>query len=323
MNRPRLGLLSTLALSISIVWPAILKARDVSKLELQIARQLIEKQEARAESFGNLTASWIRKRVGSDNAVIYEKVDFWSRSNQFFRLDISTTDLDQHLIREIRRTVVRPEGYVLTVSASTEQEGAIVEFGDKDKGMKRIVADLCYCTANRDTTFRPLYKSVRESLTGGLKCPWANSCSLTINGSEDPESLSIISKFESETGKTREEVFVDGEASAVRECKSRTDLHESPGQTTTIENVFEDQWLIPSTFQMRTVWDDGAEESVQITLESHVRGPADMSLFNIERLTDSSTNIAARPWARRGMIFGIGLILVSLYWFFRRRTKKQ
>ncbi|WP_146393055.1 hypothetical protein [Allorhodopirellula solitaria] len=276
---------------------------------------IIEVQSAREEVYGNGHFIW-RQREVIDGEAQEKLIEYWARDNRYFRIDTQSLS-NGEASGEIRRIIVRPEGFVKINARKVDDPGAIYDIGHPDEGVAKVKGQYFVSMANRIGTVQ-VQTYIRQWIN---KQPGLRN--LKFNRDDAGHVIGSFSR-RIDDGTKQYNVVMTAEDYRVQSWEMQFQAED--GQTTGTNQASitygENQDEFPTKTVDTVVSNTDYSSEFECRLLEHQLEPAPLEVFSMGELGMPRSN----PWFRRLVLLGSGIFLLFLYfgskWLKRRRAEK-
>jgi hypothetical protein len=252
------------------------------------------------DAYGSIHAVFTQ-RTDDAGVVSLVEVEFWSRENKFFRVDIHGKS-GTNAKKTMSRLIVRPEGF-FRLKASSEDNLAIAGYGTSLEGMEQLYSE-SFFRAGETLGFGPKLEAISTELS--QKSPQSSWEIISIQP-VPPDIEEITFGLKEYTWQVRirsplTAIFsVSVNKASTKDAVNRTTREFSP-----------DGVLKKSVCRVERSNGSILKEEITLDFVKQVENP--MGLFSIEAQGVSQGNI----WVRRLLILSAGLALLGIYFAYRR-----
>jgi hypothetical protein len=279
----------------------------------EVERLVESLEHSRTDAYGGVHYQIMQNFRNSNDETSLNQISFWSKNNQFFRIDIDhyASD-DSKNVQSRERLIVRPEGFASLRAEGDSDQFAVVTFGNVVEGMDRLLG---MPTVHAGT--RAFSILTPEDL---LKDKY-----------EDGAVRSLISNH-FENGLLRwDSNYVSGSTKIT--CQVTCDVGKGvctqySAQTFKNQEVASDV-SVNRTFQFGTHRSIPIRETIEVSRPGQATEidrrdtilvdwtPVDLKVFELSGLTNRAAN--GSPWARRLTVLLVGISMLIGWRFFRKR----
>jgi hypothetical protein len=276
----------------------------------QTIKGLIEAARGASVEFGNLHVKIVHQfDAGKEKHT--KDIKLWSREGKYFRVDSTVTkSTNPILVNSRERIIVRPEGFVRMASPNQVKPLAIVNFGSNQDGLDRIQGEYFFEAAIRVMSVMSPVEYFKDSVSKQAADPREYSLSTKIDG-----DIVFV-----ELGWSKDKNYSNHQAAfdrATGYCKSSSSTIGNANQPQVkylVKKDYEKGIVIPTRHvEIRS---QSGSPDVQHSFQrvSFEDGPAPLGVFSLDAQGVSQGNV----WVRRLLILSAALVLLGIYFAYRR-----
>ncbi len=304
---------------VSVATETAVSSADINAQDLVVFQAIIEAQRQRERLYGNMHGVWEISNAKSSGEISKANVEYWARDGAYYRVDwLPVSSAGDS--KKGTRVIVRPEGYARLLIDSSEDVGTVIQFDESEDFFWRITGGNFYGQGNRALD-EPVWKILDAWIDG-------TSAYEKVELMESIDGNIIInihdSKFQ-ERGIARDVTTITlAPDSYVCLSAIRKFNYKDGGEgTNTIEYHYDsDQPEIPTDFVYVAIphSDKEGEKNTEVQARKEISlDPAEMSVFEIDT-SIFNRRVIGWSWSRRIVVLLIGVVLMGVYFVWRRKT---
>lgn len=306
------------AFVLSLTWlllPEPAQANEADA-ELRLLTDIIKIHTQRERIYGNARFTWNEIEV-TDGIKNERKIEFWSRDDRYYRVDVTQVN-DDGSLGDISRTIVRPEGTVRLKAKSRDDDGTIYDFGPQSEGMDAIKGNVYYCQANKKG-----HVLVNLLLENWLNNETEINDLSIINADQSGPIIAYSREFQGGLGQYTITLSpMDYRVLASTYSYQRASDSYSANQDSKTEYGDTDK-DIPLTYSDVATDSSGGRDTLVCTLRDYELTPAPMDVFQVSDFAFPGSVSPTQIWGRRAIVLVLAVVCLVIYVRFNRsRTSR-
>jgi hypothetical protein len=276
-----------------------------------LLKAILENHARTSDEFRDLSCRWMATtKIGGVQKKF--QLDFWSKEGRFFRLDTIEYDESGELASEVTKLIIRPEGYAEIIGKRSDPFGAIVAFGSAAEGLDRMAGNNFFDSATRKGGISPISVAINGYLAG--ESEWKLKKVSQGDGQVSQEWV-----WSDGTTRTESEMVLEPVAHSCRKSSIQSFTNGARGLGIKVEKEYDANLVVP--LRHHEIWtrsDGSIEEWIYSRENCSLESPS-LEVFSLAMPGSGQTS--AGVWTRRVMTLSVGVTLLGLYAWFRKRRK--
>jgi len=282
---------------------------DVSREERSLMEKIIAVHRERESTFDNMHAVWTQAAGMLDEQPMVWRFEYWSREGRFFRYERRYVSGPLPPDRDppaVLRAIVRPDGYVDLKATEDDELGTITELGPPEEGVERLKHAGWFCQANNLEG-----RVIHEALSGWLS---GDDEYKRVSVRKQDETVVVELDWESRGDNVSEVCELSADDFRILQSTFHVVSEDGRSSTKLFTREYGDQQTdVPVAHGVTAEMD-----FYRFTLDECQFAPAAMEVFYPQGLPARE---GGRVWIRRLVTLVVGLILIAVYFRYRRTTR--
>jgi len=276
---------------------------------------LSPKHEEYQARFGNIQVEYRRTDLDNGRATTVTHLRFWSRDNEYFRLDTKILEADEpEKVGFETRLIVRPEGYVKMAKSPGTSTLAVVSYGATADGLSVLKGNRFFSAGTRAYIIVPMLHYITRMQN-------ADSGFQSTEQSRDDNVMTWRGLWSDGSVASQIEIACDAHSGLCLRYSSDATEDGRPSHRTSAEKEYDAESIVPVLHVSSKEEADGSDWGQRFERLKVVHEPAPLGLFSLE--TQGVAGAAtAGTWTRRLIILLVGFLLMGIYGIYRFRKRR-
>lgn len=281
----------------------------------EIREWLSPKHEEYETRFGNIQVEYRRTDLDNGRATTVTHLRFWSRDNEYFRLDTKILEAeDPEKVDFETRLIVRPEGYVKLAKSPGTSTLAVVAYGATADGLSVLQGNRFFSAGTRAYIIVPMLHYITRMQN-------ADSGFQSTEQSRDDNVIMWRGLWSDGAAASQIEIACDAHSGLCLRYSSDATKDGRPSHRTSAEKEYDAESIVPVLHVSSKEEADGSSWGQRFERLSVVEEPAPLGLFSLESQGVAGAATAG-TWTRRLIILLVGLLLMGIYGIFHLRKHR-
>lgn len=281
-----------------------------------VFEKIVENQEARERTYDTGHFVWLQRESYASGEEEVTRFEYWALDGEYYRFETSVMDTDSpETFVKGNTVIVRPEGFALIDNKDIRQLGAIISVGSFDDGKARIFGAEPMMIADRiGRSFLKPYIELRDlhpEVNLSLKENPDGTFSLSFSDPHPEGTLYKNAILDGEDYRILSWEYRARGSDGVRKCDQIANYRYDRDQHHTPIEV-EDK--VEANYEVNRI-------GANLKLVEFDLNPPPIEMFGSPG-HDFSSGTASSVWMRRLILLACGVMMVAVYYAFRRRTPK-